>query len=476
MNCFPLFELIILSQSTLLNQYDQLALKYVPSSSGEDVKSDYELILYAIDSAERGKELESSMKINVEIEKQLKKPKFTLSEYEFVVKVDSSLLEKGEMIGRVNAQSNDKRKFIFYKIQNETNEIEVNSLTGELLVSIDRCCLSNEIDLLIEASYLFVNDTSLRSLTKVHIYFRSIDKINNISFHFHLQSSLIHQFNSSHQFYLNENISPNEILFKLSILSLFYPSDQYILVLDDNSYSTFSLLSSSSSFNHYLLKTRHSFIPKSIDLLTIRIKHQLTQHWLPNLTLQFILIDQTTTTTTTISSTLLPSSIICQENATYLLHDFDEKKTSLGKLKVIESNENPFLFSKFSLSLTNESEMIVDDCRMRFVDQLDNHLFNSSHYQLCSLLNNQCYNITLIITNHLITSTSSNFFGSLRPIEITIFALSIVFILATITLIFIICRLRGIHLCLTIKNYLFYGKKYGLSNAQRLSSAKMTVS
>jgi hypothetical protein len=63
----------------------------------------------------------------------------------------------------------------------------------------------------------------------------------------------------------------------------------------------------------------------------------------------------------------------------------------------------------------------------------------------------------------------------LRPIEITILALSIVFILATITLIFIICRLKGIHLCLKIKNYLFYGKKYGLSNAQRLSSDKMTV-
>jgi hypothetical protein len=63
----------------------------------------------------------------------------------------------------------------------------------------------------------------------------------------------------------------------------------------------------------------------------------------------------------------------------------------------------------------------------------------------------------------------------LRPIEITILALSIVFILATITLIFIICRLKGIHLCLKIKNYLFYGKKYGLSNAQRLSADKMTV-
>jgi hypothetical protein len=67
-------------------------------------------------------------------------------------------------------------------------------------------------------------------------------------------------------------------------------------------------------------------------------------------------------------------------------------------------------------------------------------------------------------------------FLPIRPIEIAIFCLCLVFILATITLIFIICRLRGFQLCLTIKNYLFYGKKYGLSNAQRLSSTKINVS
>ncbi|UJR23815.1 hypothetical protein I4U23_026791 [Adineta vaga] len=40
-----------------------------------------------------------------------------------------------------------------------------------------------------------------------------------------------------------------------------------------------------------------------------------------------------------------------------------------------------------------------------------------------------------------------------------------------LTLSLIICRLK---FCLRMKNYLFYGKKYGLSQAQRLSTAKMT--
>ncbi|CAF4266507.1 unnamed protein product, partial [Adineta steineri] len=74
-NCFPLFELKILSQSRLLNQYDQLALKYIPSRKNLlqneyiENKTTYDLILYAIDSAEdNDKQLENSLKIQVEIE------------------------------------------------------------------------------------------------------------------------------------------------------------------------------------------------------------------------------------------------------------------------------------------------------------------------------------------------------------------------------------------------------------------------
>jgi hypothetical protein len=102
-----------------------------------------------------------------------------------------------------------------------------------------------------------------------------------------------------------------------------------------------------------------------------------------------------------------------------------------------------------------------------------NSNLNDSNYQLCSL-SNECYNISLM--HH----QSHQMFLlkrllRIRPIEITILSVSFVFILATITLILIICRLKGFHLCLSIKNYLFYGKKYGLNQAQRLSSNKITV-
>jgi hypothetical protein len=109
--------------------------------------------------------------------------------------------------------------------------------------------------------------------------------------------------------------------------------------------------------------------------------------------------------------------------------------------------------------------MIIDEIT-------ENETLNQSQYELCSSFSNQCFLISLINQN---SQKIFKRFLRFRPIELTILCLSVVFILATITLIVIICRLRGFHLCLSIKNYLFYGKKYGLNQAQRISSTKIHV-
>ncbi|CAF1094449.1 unnamed protein product [Rotaria sp. Silwood1] len=484
-NCYPLFEFEILSQSSLLNQYDQLALKFIsPLLSNEYIENEYNLILYAIDYGLYDKELFNSMNINIKIEKILKKPKFLLSEYEFIIKINSSI-KNGTILGYVNAKSNDKKNKILYKLINKTNFIEINSLTGQLYLSNENFIninnFNNYIELLIESFYL--NNENIKSFTKVKLFFRSFNYINNISYHFNIKSLFIQQLNNSNTFFIYKNISINEILFQLNILSYYYPYDKYILSLE-NYYSTFSLLSSSSSsINNFILKTSNYLMSNLIYLLNIRIKHELTQQWLlTNITIQFIVIDQLTTTSNLIQSSLSSSSSssllnICLQNSTYFLYDI-YNKNQIGQLKVIQTNLHISFFSNFII-LLNQNEIIINECRM-LINEFDLNYINKTQYELCSY-NYYCFNITIINQQFSLFSTKSktkNFiFKSIlspRPIEITIFAFSLVFILATITLILIICRLKGFRLCLTIKNYLFYGKKYGLNNAQRLSSTKMT--
>ncbi|CAF0912133.1 unnamed protein product [Rotaria sordida] len=491
-NCLPLFEFEIISKSLLLNQYDQLALKYNSLIKNEYIENEYNLILYAINyNLINNNELFNLMNINIKIEKILKKPKFDLFEYKFIIKI-KSFLKNGTILGNVNAKSNDKKNKILYKLINKTNFIEINSLTGELFISnenflLNNNYLNNNINLLIEGFYL--NNKYLNCFTNVKIYFRLINYINNISYYFNIQSLFIKQLNNSNQFFIYKNISINEILFQINLFSFYYPFDKYILLLDDNYYSTFSLISS-PLINNFILKISNYLSSKLIYLLNIRIKHELTQEWLStNITIQFILIDQLTTISNFIqpslpSSSSLTSSLtssllnICLENSTYFLYDF-YNKNQIGKLKVIETNLNISIFSNY-LILINKNEIVINQCRM-LIDQFNLNYLNQTQYELCSF-DYFCFNITLINQQQFsffsIKNKNKNFILksilSIRPIEITIFTFSLIFIMATITLILIICRLKGFHLCLSIKNYLFYGKKYGLNNAQRLSSTKMT--
>ena len=70
-NCLPLFELIILSQSSL--NYDRLALKFLPSLS-INIENEYKLKLYAIDN----NEYINSINLKIKIEQKEKLLKFSL--------------------------------------------------------------------------------------------------------------------------------------------------------------------------------------------------------------------------------------------------------------------------------------------------------------------------------------------------------------------------------------------------------------
>ncbi|CAF0846479.1 unnamed protein product [Adineta ricciae] len=498
-NCFPLFQLIVLSQSSSSVNYDRLALKFLPSSS-VNIQNEYKLRLYAIDKNENGKQLDSSMNLIVKIDRKEKAPRFTQSEYDFVVTINSSSRHNESIVGRVHAMSNDPSQVIHYKLLSDSSKIRINSLTGEIVLSNSNLTkLDNEIEFFVQAWTLLKEKVTnfLSTRSKVKVIFRSTELLNNITYHFQTISSLnqskIQRLNSTNTFVIDEHVQSNEDLLKISLISKPYPSDKYILSLD-NYLSTFSLIST-TPLNTYILRTRRRPTPKAIYMLNIGVKHRLSQQWLPNLRIEFIVIEQWSTTTMMTSTLSMKPRVIitnttvyaepigfCIENKNYVLHEnYDEE---IGFLRVVETNvhlsQNRSLSSKSFLSI-NSSEITIDGCRMH-MDNLESSLNKSLRYQLCSLTDDtDCYNISFTeeIDLELKSDEKHNlrsWFLPKKPIEIVMFVLSMVFVLITIVLVFLICRLKGVHICLAIKNYLFYGKKYGLNNNSHVavSPSKMT--
>ncbi len=511
--CSPLFHLSLLSQSSTSN-YDRLALKFLPpptsSSSSVEVKNEYRLTLYARDNDDD--EHISSMTIHVKIKQEKEKPpQFSLSTYEFVVVLNSSSLQvdndddddadedDGRMvIGRVYAIPHHSFQRITYHLIRRTNQthhlIEINSFTGELSWMRKKKKKKkkkhdnysshhhffDQMEFDVQASTFSSSSSSSSSLSpssskvtsskvlltcrsRVKIYFRHLDQIKNISFHFHINpskdnQSRIVQMSNSRSFLVNRDVAMNEELFDVSVDSSSYPSDRYILSLD-NYLTLFSLTSSSSSMNRYVLRTRqHLPSSTSFYVLNIGVKHKLSQQWLSTVKIELITVDQFTTTTTTItttsrtttttttttaaaeeqtmmmmmmSSTIHPGDVVissddegvvkltnrsssssfCVEDQTYLLYQIEtqrkskknnkkkKKKQEIGVLKVIEEGNVDEKKTKNMMMYVNGSEVMVDGgCRMS-LDQLKNaniSLNQSMDYQLCSSISvNECYDVRI---------------------------------------------------------------------------------
>ncbi|CAF4194172.1 unnamed protein product, partial [Rotaria sp. Silwood2] len=466
-NCFSLFELIIISQSSLSslsNNFDKLALKFNPSSSSSsllkiNIENEYKLIIYAIDNNQYGKQLINSMNLFIKIEEKDKNYiKFLLSEYEFIVILNETLNKNEYFIGKIHAISNNPSDLIYYKIlllNNKTNEIKINSLTGQLNLIINennKTFINNNIEFFVEA-FLLLKDKNFKKLktqTKVKIYFRYFHLLKNISFQFENilfnNQNFIYQLNNnSNTFFINKNIQINENLLKISLFSFYYPNDKFIFSLE-NYFQTFSLIPFSSSLiNTYLLKLNQQLILNHNYLLNIQIKHKLSQQYLPNLIIQFIVFDQLTTTTTINNNTFIndiqittniitstfisnefidESSEFCLENKTYILNDI-KNNDEIAFLKVIQSNfyinnnNNNLSVILTNFLNNNESEIIINECRM-YINKLNN-LFNKSlEYQLCSLTyNKQCFNLTFIIneTNSMSFKINNHFQKWILPIK-----------------------------------------------------------
>ncbi|CAF0955117.1 unnamed protein product [Rotaria sp. Silwood1] len=298
-NCYPLFELILISKSSLIslsNNFDKLALKFNPSLSKKNIENEYKFIIYAIDNNQYGKELINSMNLFIKIEEKDKNfIKFLLSEYEFIVLLNETLNKNENLIGKIHAISNNPSDLIYYKIlsnNNKTNLIKINSLTGQLNFINENNIkyINNDIEFIVEA-YLLLKDKNFKKLKtqiKVKIYFRYLHLLKNISFEFenilfNNQNDIYQLNNNSNYFFINKNIKINEKLLKISLISYYYPNDKFIFSLE-NYFNTFSLIPFSSSLiNTYIIKLNQQLISNYTYLLNIQIKHKLSQQYLPNL-------------------------------------------------------------------------------------------------------------------------------------------------------------------------------------------------
>ena len=470
-NCSQLFQLIVLSQSHSFNQRDQLLLKSIASLDEDS----YEVTVHASDCRPvhkcRGTRLTSSMIIRLSIDKPLVQLRFGSSKYEFVIKM-AKLLSRGDRLGRVHVQKQSdgtkraRASGIGYRIVNGTNnDIGINSVTGDLLLLNEQVLLDHEhISLHVESFYTHKHGYSATS--DVLIYFRLLDRVQKISLSYARHSAGVSSIEPNVNKVLIQQslLSAGAVLLSIRLLPSYYVSDEYRLHLDTHR-SLFTVASSQTN-NYSLSIVDPSVVDEAVYSVRVLVQHQLTQQWLSPLVidLHFLRSDE-------VAAATAASAVVCEEDDLYDL--YDAAKTSwAGKVRVVSSNANVSSFSTFFVSpMGNASEVMdVGDCRMVFV----NKSVILSEYLMCGSSSvDVCYNITL--TRELEERSATVLFV-LRPIEMAIVAVSCVFVLATMALSVIICRLRGVHVCVRVKNYVFYGKKYGLSHAQRLSTAKMTVS
>ena len=457
-NCSSLFQLVVLSQSRSASQRDQLLLKSVASLDNEDV---YDVTVHASDCQPaakcRARRLTSTMRIRLTIDTQPAQLRFSSTKYQFVVKMHKPL-NNGDRLGQVHAQPvttttttmRSRAHAIGYRIVNATNNgIGIDAVTGHLVLLNDRVLLDQDV-VSVRVECFYTHDQSGFSATSdVFIYFRALDRVANVSLSYANASASVSSMQTSgNKVWLQASlVSAGETVVSVGVQPWYYVSDRYLLRLD--TYRSVFTLESWQTNNYSLRIVDTSLLSSSSYSLRVSVQHELTRQWLSPVVIDVVVVRAS-------------ESMLCVEDAVY--DAFDATKTTwAGQVRVVTNNDR----------VANESDVLdVDGCQMVFV----NKTVVLSDYLVCpSSSSGVCYNMTWATASE-VSERGVGVLFVLRPVEMVIVAVSSVFVLATLALLVIICRLRGRNACVRVKNYLFYGKKYGLSHAQRLSTAKMTVS
>jgi len=458
-DCLPRFDLIEISESISSNERDQLGLIYFPSkSSKESLENSLEFVLFGfnLNKTNGRKELINSMKIFIQIQQNLIEKHFI--QMKFVVKTPFLPNEKRKFIGKISSKLNltlfdlQKRSLKYKKVNQTNSNIELNIRTGDLF-------LLNQRDL-IRNSKLFVEVLfgQQRFLIDIEILLRFNEKIE---IHYeNIRNSIVKQSeNDENKFLVSKSskTSLNEkILFDFTLKLTSYPIDQMIVSLQ-NYFSIFSLKFKGK--NKFSIEIQNETLIENdfIYLLTIQIENE---DFSENLQMKLKFIDSS-------SESLSRSGDLCVENQRFIL--FQNSNQSFIKVQVEKTNSNISSFSTFSL--ISKEKIFVDECEMSIDNSSSSEfILNENQYEICSLTN-QCFIISMNKQQKFALKKLLKF----RTLELIICIFSLIFILAMLTSMLIICRLRRFQFCLTIKNYLFYGKKYQINQTNRISKQKLTV-
>ena len=122
---------------------------------------------------------------------------------------------------------------------------------------------------------------------------------------------------------------------------------------------------------------------------------------------------------------------------------------------------------------SEENRFFLDQCP---IEVQFNFTADLSTSQLCSA-EFSCFNITFIPRTPTKSLLSSLVWSSSMVVMVGYFFVGLIVVLSMlIVVLLLLCHLKSFSSCLRMKNYLFYGKKYQLSQMQRLSTSKLNVS
>ena len=477
-NCFGMFDLMFLSEmrSETLIGFDQLSIKMVSPFSKRPEETEFHLTLLAMDQNSMGKQLSNEMKIRIEIEE---KAKVEMMKKYFVI-VNNDRHERRDLGDLIEKKTKSNEEINSYQFINQTNnDLHIDRLTGRLNLE-ERDSNEKKKTKKNRTYFIQVTSTSMKtqrkktSLIELQLFPRRLDLLNDVWLR--SGSSFVADLSSI-------SINLNEIRFVSSIdfvvENRFYPDDDFG-VENLNEKELFTIERRREKRNWFSLKFLHFSDLKTNEIyrLNLRIEHRETKQLLNNRIIDIQLRSSPTTqiTTTISTSPSLWKGFECVKEKNYFLRD--ERQRSFALITILQTTSLINISSLVDLVLmeSEENRFFIDQCP---IELQFNFTADLSTSQLCSEESLSCFNITFVRRSPMksfLSPWSWPSSSSSMVVMLSYFFGGLVLVLSLIIVVVLLCHLKSFSSCLRVKNYLFYGKKYQLSQMQRLSTSKLNVS
>jgi hypothetical protein len=490
--CDNEFELIVLSKASKVTRsfdqiYDQLAIEFhLTRFDWLREVDEIHLKILALEMNSTSIEMSNAMEIVIELVRETKEMSLQILLTEETMKtkkwkIDLNELKFVEHSPSVNVHPMARRRF---RLLNLTRDVVLNNDTNELIwlkrtgwsdgekiyffELTDRLLVDRE-RILLKLTLIFGHETRLDEMSMKFYSIDSSGKRTSSSIVFNETCSLLNMDLSSFQSIEGELMSPNDS-FSIRLIN---GQDRFHLQMLTRQH--FRLLF------HFDEKENRTF------LLIFAIEDRWTLRQMSSYSLQLNIfstssIDSTWSskrneTNSTLIFIPLTNQSHCQKDQMWFLKD--ENDTYLTSL--ISRDDRDWLTNDSTLFIdlqeTSSHQYWIEHCLFDFPSVVFRHWRLSRHLSLCSTLSDFCYRLTFhsrLSSWMSIIRSFREIFSSIRSIEFLIFISFLSFLFFSI-LFLLLYRCTSFSFCLHWKNFLFYGKKYRLSQMQRLSTGPTNV-